>query len=161
MAGLAGQRWHRIPRACRSRLPAHRQGQAAQRLDDGQELAEAVGADAPVENARLVANADHHGLPTAGGQTVGLAFEGGQYLVVFGQRVCPVDQIVVHRLLSGCHVALLKYLGRYLRRACHCAPAESALWLAGGIGAVSAPALAEGRRQKADFRQTEIQAVQA
>lgn len=92
-----------------------REAQAFQRSRQCHELFWPDGLEGPIELPALVANADDHGVPLA--IVAGFAFGGGQYLLVIGAWCCPLNELRLHGLFSGCDVALLNYAARYLHKA--------------------------------------------
>lgn len=87
------------------------QAQGLQRTDDAQKLAHAGGADAPVDRARLVAEADGHGVAARMG--VGLGLDGGQYVLIVGAWRCAIDELCLHGKFSEKDVVALKYAAKY------------------------------------------------
>lgn len=86
-----------------------------QGTDGAQEIAQAGDANASIESAGFVANAnDHRGAATV---AAGLAFDGRNYLLIVGAWACPVNDLRLHSFLSGCDVAMLTYAAKYLHKA--------------------------------------------
>lgn len=83
--------------------------------DSGHEVGQTVSLDSAVNLKSFIANTDNHAVSAQG--TVGILCQGGEYFVVVGERAFALDDLRVHGVLSGCDVAELGYILKYLRKA--------------------------------------------
>ena len=94
------------------------QPQALEGLTRSNELAQALGAEGPVELPAGVAHADDELHGTATKLAVGFGFDGGRYLLIVGSWACAINELRSHGcLLSGCDVAMLIGAAKYLHKA--------------------------------------------
>jgi hypothetical protein len=84
-------------------------------LHDVDSLAKPIGANAPIEDSGIVADANHVGISTAAPR-VGFIRDGGNDLIVIGERRYAVEQLCIHGFLADSDAQILRYLAKYLAK---------------------------------------------